>query len=163
MPRALTEGVKSIPGLQHGFVLAGQVFLTCCRPARWQAERQEESWAVTGELRFHQPFSSPLHLATGEPSAGQQPGSPVLTLPRRLLLPLDVRQRDSLLGHSEVHKGGCGQCLQLEGGGDGFLDGRGSRERLHVHRVEVQDVAHCKDSTEPGSARGPQHASISLR
>lgn len=70
-----------------------------------------------------------------------------------LLLPLDVGQRDALLCHPEVHQGGGGQRLQLQGAGDAFQDGRGSRQRLHVHRVEVQDVAHCKDSTGPGSAR----------
>lgn len=135
----------------------------CCRSARWQAERQQESRAVTGELRFHQPFLSPLHLAAGEPLAAAAAPQPRPDRPQRLLLPLDVRQRDSLLRHSEVDEGGCGQRLQLEGGGDGFLDGRRSCERLHAHRVEVQDVAHCKDSTEPGSARGTQHAGVSLR
>lgn len=85
---------------------------------------------------------------------------PVPTLPGRLLLPLDVGQRDALLRRPEVHQGGGGQRLQLEGGGDGFLDGRRPRERLHVHRVEVQDVAHCKDSTEPGSARGLRHPAV---
>lgn len=64
-----------------------------------------------------------------------------------LLLPLDVGESDSLLRHPEVHQGGRGQCLQLQGAGDAFQDGRGSRQCLHTHRVEVQDVAHCKDST----------------
>lgn len=50
-----------------------------------------------------------------------------------LLLPLDIGQRDALLRHPEVHQGGRGQSLQLQGAGDAFQDGWGSCQRLHVH------------------------------
>lgn len=70
--------------------------------------------------------------------------TPTLPLFGQLLLPLDVGQGDTLLGHSEVHQGGGGQGFQLKGVGDGFLDGWGPAQRLHVHRAEVQDVADCK-------------------
>lgn len=56
-------------------------------------------------------------------------------------LPLTVGERDALRGHLEVDGGGVGQRVGGQRLADGLGDGLRPREGLHVHRVDVEDVA----------------------
>lgn len=56
-------------------------------------------------------------------------------------LPLTVRECDALRRHFEVDGGRSGQRVGRQRLTDGLGDGLRPRERLHVHRVDVQDVA----------------------
>lgn len=81
-------------------------------------------------------------------------------------LPLAVGERDALRGHFEVDGGGCRQRVGAQRLPDGLGDGLRPRQRLHVHRVDVEDVARCdqgdgdgvRSETGAGGAAGDVHA-----
>lgn len=57
------------------------------------------------------------------------------------VLPLIVREGDALGGHLEVDDSGTGQWLGRQRLADGFGNGLGACQGLHLHRVNVQNVA----------------------
>lgn len=59
----------------------------------------------------------------------------------RDILPLIVREGDALGGHLEVDDSGTGQWLGRQRLADGFGNGLGAGEGLHLHRINVQNVA----------------------
>lgn len=56
-------------------------------------------------------------------------------------LPLTVGERDALRRHFEVDGGRSGQRVGRQCLTDGLSDGLRPRERLHVHRVDVENIA----------------------
>lgn len=56
-------------------------------------------------------------------------------------LPLTVGERDALCGHFEVDGGRIRQRVGRQCLTDRLGDGLRPRERLHVHRVDVQNIA----------------------
>lgn len=61
-------------------------------------------------------------------------------------LPLAVGERDALHRHFEVDGGGGRQGVCRQSQADRLGDGLGPRERLHVHRVDVEDVTCCRQT-----------------
>ena len=57
------------------------------------------------------------------------------------LLPLIVGEGDALGGHLKVDDGGTGLWLGRQRLADGFGDGLGASQGLHIHGVNVQNVA----------------------
>lgn len=62
---------------------------------------------------------------------------------------MTVRERDALRRHLEVDGGGVRQRARRQRLADGLGDGLRPRERLHVHRVDVEHVARW-EQTQPG-------------
>lgn len=56
-------------------------------------------------------------------------------------LPLTVCERDALCGHFEVNGRRCRQGVCGQRVTDCLGDGLRTRERLHVHRADVEDIA----------------------
>ena len=56
-------------------------------------------------------------------------------------LPLTVSERDALCGHFEVDGGCVRQRVGCQGLADGLGNGLRPCERLHVHRIDVENIA----------------------
>lgn len=67
------------------------------------------------------------------------------------LLPLVVGERDALRGHLEVNDGGGRRRSGSQGLGYGFGHCLGARQGLHVHRVDVENVARWRETVLNGS------------
>lgn len=65
----------------------------------------------------------------------------VFFFPRSDSLPLAVGERDALRRHLEVDGGGVREGVGGQRLTDGLGDGLRPREGLHVHGVDVEDVA----------------------
>lgn len=81
-----------------------------------------------------------------------------------LLLPLVVSQGDALRGDFEVDDRGGGRGVGHQRLGDSLGDGLGARERLHLHRVDEEDVAGWKRRSRRGVSHlpGPHSPRCSL-
>lgn len=67
-------------------------------------------------------------------------------------LPVTVCEGDALWGHLEVDGGGCRQGVSGQGLTDGLGHGLRSRQRLHVHRVDVEDVTGWRSNRGQGES-----------
>lgn len=67
-------------------------------------------------------------------------------VPRSDSLPLAVGERDALRRHLEVDGGGVREGVGGQRLTDGLGDGLRPREGLHVHRVDVEDVARWRET-----------------
>lgn len=78
-------------------------------------------------------------------------------------LPLAVGERDALHRHFEVDGGGGGQRVRLQSQADRLGDGLRPRERLHVHRVYVEDVTRWGQTQQTHWRRGRKRGEVGER
>lgn len=81
-------------------------------------------------------------------------------------LPLAVSERDALLRHFKVDGGGVGQRAAGQRLADGLGHSLRPRQRLHVYRVDVEDVARCTTvagKSKTFSLKGQRASSMTTR